>query len=497
METGLYETLTGYCRQEILPMHMPGHKRNPSFVMENPYGIDVTEVDGMDDLHHPEGMIRRRMDWIAEKYHSEQSYFLINGSTGGILSAVAACCRHGDRIAVARNCHKSVYHAIRLLELRPVYIYPEETGGDLERLGIPGIISEQAVERVLRTYEDIRCVILVSPTYEGIVSPIREIAEVTARYRTPLVVDEAHGAHFNWHPSFPETAVEAGADLVVESLHKTLPSLTQTAVLHACFERISKERLEWCLQTFQSSSPSYVLMAGIDQCFAYIEREGEEAFETYVNNLRQFEEEMKRLERLYLFESPRKERSKIVIAADRAGMSGKELAERLRTQYRIETEMNLGDYCIAMTSVCDGARAFERLGKALKEIDASYARGKKDDCGFCSIFGRDRIRYIWQEPERAMYSYEAAFCCRVRIPLEQAEGRAAAEDIILYPPGIPLLVQGEIFSRDMIRTIRAGIDMGYAIYGVENGCTYAVETGGDQSVAEGTGGQNEKPKPAQ
>ncbi len=497
METGLYETLTGSCRQVRLPMHMPGHKRNPSFVMENPYGIDVTEVAGVDDLHHPEGMIRRRMDWMAEKYHSEKSYLLINGSTGGILSAIAACCRHGDRIAVARNCHKSVYHAIRLLELCPVYMYPDETGGDLERLGIPGILSEKLVEQVLRTYEDIRCVVLVSPTYEGIVSPIREIAEATARYGVPLIVDEAHGAHFNWHPSFPETAVEAGADLVVESLHKTLPSLTQTAVLHARFDRISKDRLEWCLQTFQSSSPSYVLMAGIDRCFAYIEREGQEAFERYVNNLRQFEEEMKQLKRLYLFDSPRKERSKIVIAADRTRMSGKELAECLRTRYRIETEMNLGDYCLAMTSVCDGAQAFERLGAALKEMDAEQARGEKDDGRFFSIFDRDRIRYIWQEPERAMFSYEAVFCPRERIPLEQAKGRVAADDVVLYPPGIPLLVQGEIFSGDMIRTLQAGIDMGYAIYGVENGCTYVVGTGGTHTVAGRTDGQNGKRKLAQ
>lgn len=492
METGLYETLTGYGRQGILPMHMPGHKRNPSFVMENPYGIDVTEVAGMDDLHHPEGMIRRRMDWVAEKYHSEKSYLLINGSTGGILSAIAACCRHGDRIAVARNCHKSVYHAIRLLELRPVYMYPEETGGDLGRLGIPGILSEQSVEQVLRSYEDVRCVILVSPTYEGIVSPLREIAEVTARYGVPLIVDEAHGAHFNWHPSFPETAVEAGADLVVESLHKTLPSLTQTAVIHARFGRISKERLEWCLQTFQSSSPSYILMAGIDRCFAYIEREGQEAFDRYVENLRQFEEEMKQLKRLYLFDSPRKERSKIVIAADRTGMSGKELAECLRTRYRIETEMSLGDYCIAMTSVCDGAQSFERLGAALKEIDAGLARVEKDDCGFSSIFDRDRIRYIWQKPERAMYSYEAAFCPRERVLLEQAEGRVAAEDVMLYPPGIPLLVQGEVFSGEMTRTIQAGIGMGYAIDGVENGCADVVKTGGAGSVAERVNGQNGK-----
>lgn len=474
MEPSLYETLTDYRRQDLVPMHMPGHKRNPAFVMENPYGIDVTEVTGMDDLHHPEGMIRRLMDRVTREYHSEQSYLLVNGSTGGILSAIAACCRHGDRIVLARNCHKSVYHAIRLLELRPVYIYPQETGGDMKCLGIPGIVSEQTVEQALQTYDDVRCVILTSPTYEGIVSPIREIAAVTGRYGVPFIVDEAHGAHFNWHKSFPDTALEEGADLVVESLHKTLPSLTQTGVLHARFDRVSKERLEWSLQTFQSSSPSYVLMAGIDRCFAYIEREGEAAFEAYVHNLRQFEEEMKCLNGLYLFDSPHKERSKIVIATDRTELSGRQLAERLLRQYRIETEMNGGDYCIAMTSVCDEPENFRRLGAALREIDAGLSVGGTDGAAgregvrSGSLYAGPDFRYIWQEQKRGMYSYEAAFCRCERIRLEEAEDRMTAADIIPYPPGIPLLVRGELFSGEMIRMIRAGIDMGYVIYGVED-----------------------------
>lgn len=486
METRLYETLTEYCRQDLVPMHMPGHKRNPAFVMENPYGIDVTEVTGMDDLHHPEGMIRRLMDWVTREYHSDQSYLLVNGSTGGILSAIAACCRHGDRIVLARNCHKSVYHAVRLLELRPVYIYPEETGGDMEYLGIPGIISERAVERALQTYDDVSCVILTSPTYEGIVSPIREIAEVTRRYGVPFIVDEAHGAHFNWHSLFPNTALEEGADLVVESLHKTLPSLTQTGVLHARFERVSKERLEWSLQTFQSSSPSYVLMAGIDRCFAYIEKEGQTAFEAYARNLRRFGEEMRSLAKLYLFDSPYKEKSKIVIATDRTELSGRQLAERLFHEYRIETEMSCGDYCIAMTSVCDETEHYQRLGAALREIDAGISERKEEGINGAagtagaagamsgSPYAGTDFRYIWQTPQRGMYSYEAAACRCEKIPLKKAAGRVAAADIVPYPPGIPLLVQGELFSEEMIRMIRAGTGLGHVIYGVEDGLVNVI-----------------------
>lgn len=476
----LYEMLDEYSGRDVVPMHMPGHKRNPVFEMKNPYALDVTEVTGMDNLHRPEGVIRRLMERVSGLYGSEQSYLLVNGSTGGILSAIAACCRHGDRIIAARNCHASVYRAIRLLELRPVYIYPECEGRAMERLDIAGAIPEQALEEALKNNRDVSCVIVTSPTYEGIVSDIRAAAALTRRFGVPLIVDEAHGAHFNWHPSFPETALEQGADLVVESLHKTLPALTQTGVLHARFDLVSKKRLEWCLQTFQSSSPSYILMAGIDRCFAYIEKEGGKAFDKYVENLRLFREKMKQLTYLYLFESPRKESSKLVIATDRTQMTGRELAGRLLQKYRIETEMSYGNYCIAMTSVCDEPQGFHRLAAALLEIDGQLAgegtaAGAGSSAGMCLPAGTECRASVWQAPVRSMYSYEAADCCNEWVSLSDAEGRIAAEDVYFYPPGVPLLVQGEIFSKSLIRLLEAGRESGYVIHGVEDETVSVVE----------------------
>lgn len=476
MEQRLYEMLEEYGGRDIVPMHMPGHKRNPVFEMKNPYALDVTEVTGMDNLHRPEGVIRRLMDRVSGLYGSEQSYLLVNGSTGGILSAVAACCRHGDQIIAARNCHASVYRAIRLLELRPAYIYPESEGGDMDRLGIAGAIPERALEEALKNNRDVSCVIVTSPTYEGIVSNIRAMAALTRRFGVPLIVDEAHGAHFNWHPSFPETALEQGADLVVESLHKTLPALTQTGVLHARFDCVSRKRLEWCLQTFQSSSPSYVLMAGIDRCFAYIEKEGGGAFGRYVENLSLFREKMRELRHLYLFESPRKESSKLVIATDRTRMSGQELAGCLLRKYRIETEMSCGNYCIAMTSVCDEPKGFRRLAAALLEIDGQFADEESETGASMRLLdGAERRMPVWQDPVRSMYSYEAADCRSEQVFLSEAEGRVAAEDIYFYPPGVPLLVQGEIFSKLLIGLLEAGREAGYVIHGVEGETVSVVE----------------------
>lgn len=461
MSDRLYMALEHYCHEDILPMHMPGHKRNKKFQMGNPYELDVTEVTGMDDLHHPTGVIKQLMDRISGMYHSDHSYLLINGSTGGILAAIAACCHHGDRIVVARNCHKSVYHAIRLLELRPVYVYPEYESEGGERLGIAGVITAESVDLALKQYEDVSCVVIVSPTYEGIVSPVRDIAEAAHRGNIPLIVDEAHGAHFNWHEAFPDTALTEGADIVVESLHKTLPSFTQTGLLHVREGLVRNDRIVWSLHTFQTSSPSYLLMAGIDRCFAYIEKEGAEDFDAYVENLLDFRKKMSGLKRLYLFESPCKELSKIVIATDRAGISGKKLADILYEKYRIETEMSCGNYCIAMTSVCDERESFERIAGALKEID-----------GMLSEITEENVSppwYDWKTPEICMYSFEAADCEMESLPVEESAGHTAGEDIYLYPPGIPLVVQGERISKEAVAILCAGERAGYTVYGVEDG----------------------------
>ena len=254
-------------------MHMPGHKRNPLCMMPDPYSLDVTEVPGVDDLHHPVEMIRDLMDELTKYYDSKQTYLLVNGSTCGILAAITACCYPGDKILVARNCHKSVYNAIKLLGLRPVYVVPHRLEGMLGQLGIAGEIEASEIRRRLKENPDIKCAMITSPTYEGIVSDIAGIAEAVHEKNIPLIVDEAHGAHFNWIPTFPETAVRQGADLVIESLHKTLPAFTQTAVLHQTGNRIDEERLLWALQTYQSSSPSYLLMASIAKCFEYVKTE--------------------------------------------------------------------------------------------------------------------------------------------------------------------------------------------------------------------------------
>ena len=280
----LINRLAAYARSDMYPFHMPGHKRRTGpedFFMNscvdsftNPFAVDITEIEGFDNLHHPEGILKDSMKWAADVYGADQTYYLINGSTGGILAAVCGSVPRGGRILVSRNCHKSVYHGICLNQLKTSYVYPQE----IEGLGIQGGITAEDVDRMLNRYMDTQAVLIVCPTYDGIVSDIEAIARIVHRAGLPLIVDEAHGAHFRYDAMFPASALDLGADVVIQSVHKTLPSLTQTALLHIKCNRpdggcyADRERIDRYIHMVQSSSPSYVLMASIENSIYQMEQ---------------------------------------------------------------------------------------------------------------------------------------------------------------------------------------------------------------------------------
>ncbi len=385
----LYERLTAYGRTDACPFHMPGHKRNGDrFFFGNPFSFDITEIDGFDNLHHATGILKEAMEQAADIYGSERSYFLVNGSSSGLLTAISACVSRGGRLLVARNCHKAVYHGIFLRGLKPSYLCPE----GLADWGAAGAVTAEMVETALKKNPEAEAVLLTSPTYEGICSDIGSIAEISHAHGIPLIVDSAHGAHLPFmekqNPSgtaeFPASALSKGADLVVESLHKTLPSLTQTAILHKKSGLVDEARLEYYLQVYQSSSPSYVLMASIDNCLSYMDgKEGKAAMEAYGAALSALRENIAGLAHIHLMteresrvpgtENREAERnvyydpSKIVIRAD--GIGGTALYDCLRLSYHIQPEMCTETYVILMTSVADTAEMYRRLFSALEEID--------------------------------------------------------------------------------------------------------------------------------
>ena len=317
----LYEKLRQYEKSGHYGFHMPGHKRSSLLTgADLPYGIDITEIAGFDDLHHARGIIKEAQERAARVYCAGETHYLINGSTVGILSAILGCTSRGDRILMARNCHRSVYNAVFLNDLQPVYIYPE-LGPCTKKASVNGEISALQVEEMLEAYPDIRAVVLTSPTYDGIVSDVRSIAECVHRKKIPMILDEAHGAHFGFHSYFPANGNELGADIVIHSLHKTMPSLTQTALLHMNGDIIDRSRVRMYLHILQSSSPSYVLMASIDECIRVLEQDREKIFGRYAAVLEGTRQKLGGLRHLSLLETKRYDRSKLLFLTRLASSS--------------------------------------------------------------------------------------------------------------------------------------------------------------------------------
>jgi arginine/lysine/ornithine decarboxylase len=444
----LYDQLISYSRKDYYPMHMPGHKRNTNLLkMGNPYEIDITEIEGFDNLHQAEGILKQLALRLSALYGARRSFPLINGSTAGILAGICAAVNRGDSVLLARNCHKSVYHAATLMGLTPEYCYPPL----LRNFSVNGGISADEIEEVLIRNQKIRLVVITSPTYEGIVSDIGAIASAVHRHGALLFVDEAHGAHFGFHESFPASAVGLGADLVVQSLHKTLPAFTQTAVLHSNVAALDSN-IEKYLSIFQSSSPSYVLMAGIDRCISMLEDNREELFKNYDNLLKDFRNSIKDLKHLKLLdrEALKDDKifdldpSKITISVRDTELSGHQLFEILREKYHIVLEMEAPDYVLGMTGIGDTGEGLNRLSEALLEIDDTLTpSGKKEK-------RQERIF----KPERVMILQKALEQKTEQVKLTNSSNRITAAFISPFPPGSPLLAPGERITGQILREIQ-------------------------------------------
>jgi len=370
----LYDKLKEYSLKGVYPMHMPGHKRNSEALLPGlPYDIDITEIHGFDDLHVPRGILLETSQLAASLYGSDKAFLLVNGSTVGIISAIGALTTRGDKILIAGACHWSVTNAATLFGLIPVFL-PSET--DYES-GVSLSIDPSAVESEIEKEQNIRLIVVTSPSYEGIVSDISSIADVSQSCGIPLLVDSAHGAHLGFSKKFPVSAVTAGADVVVMSLHKTLPALTQCSLMHVSGERVSHEEIARMLSVLQTSSPSYVLMASIDHCLRLLASDRERLFNEYEQNLEYFAREIASLKNLFVLGNARlfaHDPGKIVIVTKNTALSGFELADILRSENKIELERACAEYAIAMTSICDSKEGFTRLAKALREIDSFQFR---------------------------------------------------------------------------------------------------------------------------
>ncbi|WP_419038988.1 aminotransferase class I/II-fold pyridoxal phosphate-dependent enzyme [Enterocloster bolteae] len=484
----LINRLAAYARSDMYPFHMPGHKRRTgpeeSFMnsctdsFTNPFAVDITEIEGFDNLHHPEGILKDSMKWAADVYGADQTYYLINGSTGGILAAVCGSVPRGGRILVSRNCHKSVYHGICLNQLKTSYVYPQE----IEGLGIQGGITAEDVDRMLNRYMDTQAVLIVCPTYDGIVSDIEAIARIVHRAGLPLIVDEAHGAHFRYDAMFPVSALDLGADVVIQSVHKTLPSLTQTALLHIKCNRpdggcyADRERIDRYIHMVQSSSPSYVLMASIENSIYQMEQTDTAPYGKQLHRLRRRLGQMRHLRLAdtgLIGQAGIRDLdiSKIVVSTrgtclypaedGLTGFTGAQLDDILRREYHLEMEMCGADYVTAITTVMDSGEGLERLGDALTRIDTQLTdAGYKPD----GRSGNQKSVYSMR-CDTAMSMGEAMEEKMASVGLEDSAGCISGEFVYIYPPGIPIVAPGEWISRPILEVILEYRDKGLPVQG--------------------------------
>ena len=431
----LIERLKAYC-ETVTPMHMPGHMRSKEYPYLNRLGaeMDITEIDGFDDLHHPTGILLQSMNDAAKLWQSGDTRYLVNGSTCGIVASVYALGMGGGKCVVSRNAHKSLYHALEITGIEPVFV---QSGFDCE-IGACTAVSHESIEHALDNTPDAKFVFLTSPTYEGVISDLKEICEIAHRKKVPVIIDEAHGAHLGLTDDFPTGAVRAGADIVIQSVHKTLLSLTQTAIMHISGNLVSLPDLEHALDIFETSSPSYLLMASIDGCVRTLIQDKERIFRAWRKNIDEFRFGARNLKRVSLWKSAGAfDESKLILT--HPNLTGVELMDLLRSRFSIELEAAYPRYAVAMTGAGTKRESLLRLLDALYEID----REKLDE--------RQLPKPVQPGiPVSVLSIKEALTRPWETMDIAHVVGRVSAEYAWAYPPGVPVIAPGERIDENAV-----------------------------------------------
>ncbi|AVM22369.1 aminotransferase class I/II-fold pyridoxal phosphate-dependent enzyme [Bacillus pumilus] len=439
MRTPLYTALVQHAEKKPYSFHVPGHHNGDVFFDEarsyyaSILQLDVTELEGLDDLHHPTGVIQEAEDLLAKLYGSDQSFFLVNGTTVGNLAMVMASCRTGDEILVQRNCHKSVFHAIELAGATPILIEAEID----KHLHVPTHVTDETVKKAIARHPNCRAIVLTYPNYYGHAADLSKLIHMCHEAGMIVLVDEAHGAHFVLGGAFPPSALSYGADVVVQSAHKTLPAMTMGSYLHLQGDRIDAKRLKTLLTMLQSSSPSYPIMASLDVARAYVEEMKEKGtLRGIMEELTEVKDQFNCLTHLEVFEpdSLHSDPLKCVIRSTK-GLTGYELKQVLES---VDVHPELADehQVLLVLSLEQGKNVpFKRIEQALQQSD-SLLKGKNQ-------FQNEMIPI---ETDEKNQDIEA-------VPFEQAAGRLSAESIIPYPPGIPLMIKGERIELEQIEAL--------------------------------------------
>ena len=458
MKTPVFDGLKSLMEENSVSFHMPGHKGKNTLIEWGKYipYIDTTEVEGLDNLLEPRGIIKESQELAAEVYGAKATIYGVNGSTGSIYIALSAITKPGDKVLIQRNCHKAVYNAMILNRLNPIYMYPNYNE---EHNVLTGLYPEE-IEEILQNNQDIKAVVMTYPNYYGVCSDLEKIAEIVHKYNKVLMVDEAHGPHMSFSDKLPISALEAGADIVIHSTHKTLPSFTQTSMIHVGTDRIDLNKLRDRFALYTTTSPSYLFTASNEIAAAYMDGEGRERLDWSVDKVNEVIERLQKIDRVFVFTGDdfdstikAKDNTKILFKID--GIKGSKVKKILRTDHNIRLEMSDYYYGLILTSLMNDEEDYEKLIKAIEEIAAT---APYEEINSVSI--------EMPTPQVVMNLAAAYYGKKELVDLESAIGRVSAASIIPYPPGIPLIVPGEMITRELYDHIIMTMENGLEIVGL-------------------------------
>ena len=466
--TPIYSAIKAYTGTGPLPFHMPGHKLGagiPDEFLGEIEKLDLTEIPGTDNLHLPTGAIKEAQELAAVAFGARRSFFLVNGCTVGLHAAIAAMCRPGQRLIVGRDCHRAVINGMLLAGVEPVYVLPEYS----KEFGINTGITASAVERALDAAPDAVGVLITRPNYYGVCSDVKAIAKIVHMRGKLLAVDEAHGSHLAFSSRLPVCALEAGADICIQSAHKTLPAFTQGAYLHTGSDRVDLQRLQYFLDIYQTTSPSYIIMAYLDIAREVMQKCGKNLLNGLLDTIEACSRDMSPdgIKLLGKADVPGFEHDTTRITANttKLGLTGYSAEKLLREKHNIQVEMSDLSNIVCISTVADDSTSIDRLFSGLSDLSRHI---KLDEVPVLPAFLGLKL------PGQAMEASKVLNAHTVRIPLNEAPGRISREIISPYPPGMALVCPGEIFSHGMVDYIREIIRYGGIVHGIDENETVIV-----------------------
>ena len=476
-ETPLLTALQNAAEEKHAAFYTPGHKKgggiNPNLAEllgKQVFRADLPELPGLDNLFAPTEAIAQAQDLAADCFGASQTWFLVNGSTCGIMAAILATCGEGDKIILPRNIHQSAIAGLILSGAIPIFINPEYDPNQ----DIVLSITPEALEKTLQAHPESKAVMVLHPSYQGICGDLSAIADLTHKYNIPLLVDEAHGAHFAFHPDLPPSALSVGADLTIQSTHKVLSAMTQASMMHLQGERINPQRISKALQLVESTSPSYILLASLDAARQQMALQGRELMDHAIALAQLARKRLAIIPGIEILEYANQpgfsylDPTRLTINVSQLGITGYE-ADEILCEQGVICELPLLKHLTFIISLGNRAEDIEQLGKAIAQLSNSHGTPTS------SAHSMTTLSWLGNLPELQLSPRKAHFAATETIALGQAGDHISGELICPYPPGIPILMPGEIITQDAIAYLQEVLSCGGIITGCSNDSLETVQ----------------------